>query len=192
LNRADEQQLIKQAQRGDSEAFAQLYQAHVQAIYRYIVYRVSDAQLAEDLTADVFTRAISGLKSYQDEGHPFLAWLYRIAHARVVDTYRKQGRRPIESDVEEENIPIEQDMDHAMLKAQASELLRNAMQNLTDEQQQVLILRFIEDKRLEETALIMGKNANAIKALQHRAVRSLANRLERLGIDIAVLLSGLS
>jgi RNA polymerase sigma-70 factor (ECF subfamily) len=192
LNRVEEQQLVRQAQKGDSDAFATLYQAHVQAIYRYVVHRVTDPQLAEDLTGDVFTKAIKGLASYRDEGNPFLAWLYRIAHARVIDYYRRQGRRPTEADVDEMPIPIEVDLDTPMLRQQIAELLRGAMAALTDEQQQVLLMRFVDGMKLEEVAQVLGKNANAIKALQHRALRALASRLERQGVDIESIITGLS
>ena len=192
MDRGDEQQLIQQAQRGDPDAFAALYRANVQAIFRYIAHRVNDTQLAEDLTADVFTRALKSMGAYQEQGRPFLAWLYRIAHARVVDHYRRSGRRPQENDLEGEAIPVESDLDQQVLRRQAAKGLRVAITALTDEQQQVIILRFIEGYSIEVVAQMMGKNPNAIKALQHRALRSLANRLRRTGFDIEAILSGLS
>ena len=74
MARVDEQRLLQRAKRGDAEAFAALYRLNVQAIYRYIYYRVNDAALAEDLTGDVFTRAIKGMGGYEDQGKPFAAW----------------------------------------------------------------------------------------------------------------------
>jgi RNA polymerase sigma-70 factor (ECF subfamily) len=192
VDRAEERQWIRRAQAGSQDAFAHLYRAHVQAIYRYIAVRVSDPLLAEDLTGDVFIRALKSMAHYQDAGHPFLAWLYRIAHARVVDHYRRQGRRPVESDVEDQPIAVEHDMDSPMLRQQVGDVLREAMQSLTEEQQQVLTLRFIEGLKLEDAALVMGKNSNAIKQLQHRALRALAGRLQRAGVDIESFLAGLS
>lgn len=192
MDRADEQRWLRQAQRGDAEAFAELYRAHVQAIFRYIMHRISDPHLAEDLTADVFTRALQGLANYQDQGKPFVAWLYRIAQARVIDHYRRSGRRPVESDVEAEPIPVDANMDEAMLRRQAARALRAAIGELTGDQQQVIILRFIEGYRVEAIAELMGKQPNAIKALQHRALRTLASRLERSGFDIDNILAGLS
>jgi RNA polymerase sigma-70 factor, ECF subfamily len=190
-----EQQLIRRAQRGESEAFAPLYREHVQAIYRYVMTRVSDTHLAEDMTGDVFARAFKGISNYQDTGKPFLAWLYTIAHARVIDHYRKVGRRPQDVEVEEHGIVSEQDVEGDVLYAtalgSAKSVLAQAILTLTDEQQQVLSLRFIEGLKLEEVAVIMGKNANAIKALQHRALGSLATRLDRSGIDFATLLEDL-
>jgi RNA polymerase sigma-70 factor (ECF subfamily) len=195
VDRGRELQLIQRAQRGDGEAFAPLYREHVQAIYRYVMTRVSDSHLAEELTGDVFTRAFKSLANYQDTGKPFLAWLYTIAHARVIDHYRRVGRRPQEVEVEEHSILSEQDVEGDVLYAtalgNAKSALAQAILTLTDEQQQVLSLRFIEGLKLEEVAVIMGKNANAIKALQHRALGSLATRLERSGVDFDALLEDL-
>ena len=192
MARVDERRLLQRAQQGNADAFAQLYRANVQAIYRYIYHRVNDVHLAEDLTGDVFTRALKGIASYRDQGKPFVAWLYRIAHARVVDYYRMSDRRPQESDVEAEPIPVNTNMDEGVLRRQAAKALQEAIASLTDEQQQVIILRFIEGQRIETVADVMGKNANAIKALQHRALRSLASRLENAGFDVESILSGLA
>lgn len=192
MDRVEEQRLLQQTQRGDADAFAALYRANAQAIFRYIAHRVSNAQLAEDLTGDVFIRALEGLSGYTQQGKPFVAWLYRIAHARVVDHYRRTERRPVESDVEAEPLPVTPDMDEGLLRRHAAKALRAAIAELTDDQQQVIILRFMEGYRIEVVAQMMGKNANAIKALQHRALRSLAGRLERSGFDIESIIAGLS
>jgi RNA polymerase sigma-70 factor, ECF subfamily len=192
VERGEEKRLLKQAQNGDQAAFAALYQANVQKIYRYVYYRVNDAQLAEDLTGDVFIRAIEGLPRYQDTGTPFLAWLYRIAHARVVDHYRRQNRRPTESAIDAQPLPMDVDMDERMLRRQVAEALRGAIAGLTADQQQVIILRFIEGHRIDAVATQMGKKPNAIKALQHRALRALASRLARSGLDVDSILAGLS
>jgi RNA polymerase sigma-70 factor (ECF subfamily) len=192
LDRVEEQRLVAQAKRGERDAFAALYQAHVQAIFRYLVHRLNDREIADDLTGDVFVRAIEGLKDYTDTGRPFLAWLYRIAHARLVDHYRRTSRRPTETDVDDLPIPVEMDWDDRMLRQQAALALRTAIAQLTDEQQDVVILRFVEGHRLEAVAQLLGKNANAIKALQHRALKALEGRLRRTGLDIETLLSGLS
>ena len=192
MKRVEERQLLKQAQNGDKEAFAALYRAHVQTIYRYVVHRVNDAQQAEDITGDVFIRALEGLKNYRDTGVPFVAWLYRIAHARVVDHYRKQGRRPTETDIEAQPLPVETDMDERLMHQRATDVLKDALGALTDEQQQVIILRFIEAQPIATVAGTMGKKPNAIKALQHRALRALARQLERSDLDLESLITSLT
>lgn len=191
MNRVEEQQLIQQAQEGSGEAFATLYREYVQQIHRYIYYRTRDQHLAEDLTADVFTKAIEGLPRYVDKGKPFISWLYRIAHARVVDHYRRQDRRPTATNVEEANLSVTPDMDASLIKQHASHALLTAIESLTVDQQQVIILRFIEGVPIEAVAEQLGKKGNAIKALQFRAVRSLASFLERSGFDAESILAGL-
>lgn len=191
MDRVEEQRLIQQAQNGSDEAFATLYREHVQRIYRYIYYRTRDEQLAEDLTADVFTKVIEGLPRYIDKGKPFIAWLYRIAHARVVDHYRRQDRRPTATNVEDANLSITPDMDTDLVKSHASRILMEAISTLTVDQQQVIILRFIEGLPIEEVAQQLGKKGNAIKALQFRAVRSLGSYLERSGFDAESIMAGL-
>ena len=84
------------------------------------------------------------------------------------------------------------DWDDRMLRQQAASALKTAISFLTDEQQDVVILRFVEGYRLETVAQLLGKNANAIKALQHRALKALESRLRRTGLDIEALLAGLS
>jgi len=191
LNRVEEKQLIEQAQNGSKEAFAQLYREYVQQIHRYIYYRTRDQQLAEDLTADVFTKVIEGLPSYVDKGKPFISWIYRIAHARVVDHYRRQDRRPTATNVDDANLSITPDMDADLVKSHASAALMKGIESLTADQQQVIILRFIEGLPIEAVAEQLGKKGNAIKALQFRAVRSLASHLERSGFDTESIMAGL-
>lgn len=188
MERAEELRQIKRAQRGNQEAFAALYQANVQTIFRYIYYRTNDIQLAEDLTADVFVQALEALPRYQDQGKPFIAWLYRIAQARVVDQYRKAARRPVDSELNNRLPAIQSDADQAVLRRQTARVLREAISHLTPEQQSTVILRFIEGYSIEDTAQITGKPAGAVKSLQHRALRALARRLERSGVRLDDLL----
>ncbi len=192
MDRVDEQRLIAQAQAGHPEAFSQLYRHHVQAIYRYIHYRVNDAQLAEDLTGDVFIKVLEGLPDYQDRGKPWLAWLYRIAHARVVDHYRRRDRQPENSDLDAVPLAVSPDMDAPLLRQEAIHALRRAITALTADQQQVVVLRFIEGYRIKAIAELMDRKPNAIKALQHRALRALSAHLTRAGFDLETILAGLS
>ena len=191
MERGSERRLLQQVRRGDADAFASLYQANVQAVFRYIAFRVNDSQLAEDLTGDVFIRALKSISTYEDQGKPFIAWLYRIAHARVIDHYRQSGRRPEAADLEEQALEAPDDMDATLLRRHAAKVLREAIRDLTDDQQQVIVLRFIEGQRIDVVAEQMGKQVNAIKQLQHRALHALAARLERAGFDIETVLSGM-
>lgn len=168
--------LIKQAQTGDSAAISRLYQMHVDAIYRYILYRVPTEHDAEDLTAEVFLSMVKDLPNFQWTGAPFEAWLYRIAAARIADFYRKNQRQ---ADVElHESLT-----DHAappevqLQETEEIETLRQVLGQLSKADQTILILRFIERKSHNEVADILGKTPGAVKAMQHRALVQLASLL---------------
>ncbi len=138
--------------------------------------RVSDQALAEDLTAEVFLKMLEALPRYVYYGVPFVAWLYRIAHDRVVDYRRRQARRQVEELSEGLVDGRPEPEDQALGQAETSQI-RNAMAGLRGEQQTVLQLRFIEGHSLQETARRMGKTTGAVKAMQCRALRQLARKL---------------
>ena len=169
----DEARLINRARQGDQEATAALYQQHVQAIFRYIRFRVPDGAAAEDLTAEVFLRMVEGLPAFKVNGAPFEAWLYRIAAARVADYYRQQIRRPEESLSEME--PARVVSPEGELQTEEEEAaVRAALCELSDEYQDILLLRFVERKSHAEVAMLLGKSVTAIKSAQHRALTRLA------------------
>jgi RNA polymerase sigma-70 factor (ECF subfamily) len=176
--RDKENRLILQAKQGDKQAIAELYSGHVDAIYRYVWPRVRDDAVAEDLTAQVFLKALEGLPAYEPSGKPFLAWLYRIAYARVVDHWRKQERRatlPLD-----DTLPAREPRPGELLEAEDDWITAiDLLAQLTDDQQEVLMLRFIGEMSLSEVAETMGKTLGATKAVQHRALASLARLLEQ-------------
>ncbi len=175
--RDKENRLILQAKQGDKQAIAELYTGHVDAIYRYIWPRVRDEAITEDLTAQVFLKALEGLPGYEPSGKPFLAWLYRIAYARVVDHWRKQDRRatlPLD-----DTLPAREPRPGELLEVEDEWITAiDLLAQLTDDQQEVLMLRFIGEMSLSEVAETLGKTLGATKAVQHRALASLARLLE--------------
>jgi RNA polymerase sigma-70 factor (ECF subfamily) len=172
--------LIRRAQEGDKQAIGEIYRMHVDVIYRYIWTRVRDDNVAEDLTAQVFLKALEGLPSYRPSGKPFLAWLYRIAYARVVDHWRKQERR-VEVPLEE-TLPAHEPRPEELLEAEADWVTAiDLVAQLTDDQQDVVILRFIGEMSLAEVAETLGKTVGATKAIQYRALATLARLLEKQG-----------
>lgn len=173
----DEQTLVRLAKSGDAEAFARLYDAYVERIYRYVYLRVADDATAEDLTSQVFLRAWEHLDRYRSDGVPFLAWLYTIARNAVIDHYRT-NRRPLALDeIAQSEISSEGPEEQVDLRFEI-QTLRAALKHLTDEQQQVLILKFIAGMSTDEVARQMGKHPGAIRALQMRALRALAKHLQ--------------
>ncbi len=166
--------LLRRAQRYERAAFDRLYVLYADKIYRYIRYRVQDQHVSEDLTAEVFLRLLEGIHAFRvterDQVAIFSGYLYRIAHNLLYDYYHRQARRqvtPLDERVrdlaESQRTWIEKGLTDAQLHAAISEL--------TDEQQQVLVMRFFEDMSNAEVAKVMGKTEGAIKALQHRALR---------------------
>jgi RNA polymerase sigma-70 factor (ECF subfamily) len=176
----NEDRLIQRAKEGDQQAIGELYRCHVDVIYRYIWARVVDETAAEDLTAQVFLKALEGLPTYEPMGKPFLSWLYRIAYARIVDHWRRQERRP--------EVPLDESLTTRgprpgeLLEAEEEwRMAIDLLARLTDDQQDVLILRFIGEMSLSEVAETLGKTLGATKAVQHRALASLARMLEEQG-----------
>lgn len=174
MQRNDEHGLIERAQQRDAEAFTELYRRHVDRIFRYVLLRVGDAPLAEDLTSEVFIRALESLGAYQDRGAPFAAWLYRIAKSRVIDHWRRAGRQQVPFEAVEVETSVEMPGGDVI----AYRVLAQALQRLTDEQQEVIILKYVEGHSLTEIAEITGRTEGAVKAMQHRALASLARLME--------------
>jgi RNA polymerase sigma-70 factor (ECF subfamily) len=169
-----ESNLVQQAVSGDPEAFATLYDAYLEPIYRFIFFRVGDEQTAEDLTSQVFLKAWDNLSGYQMRGLPFNAWLFRIARNHVIDYYRTyKETAPLEPNAVARPDPAA-DVDARVERRLQAEEVRLALQHLTPDQQQVLTLRFIEGLTTEEVAQVLGKRPGAIRALQMRGLQALA------------------
>jgi RNA polymerase sigma factor (sigma-70 family) len=174
----NERQLVLQAQSGNSEAFGQLYDAYMERIYRFVYFRVEDQQTAEDITSQVFLKAWSNLDRFQFSRTPYLAWLYTIAHNAVIDHYRTrkvttalddvQLSQPDHSELVENEIDLTVEM----------QSVKRALGSLTDDQQKVLTLKFIEGMSNNEIARHLGKREGAIRALQMRGLQALAKQLE--------------
>src|SRR3989441_10179799 len=161
--------VIARARSGDRMAFAELYDRNVDSVYRYLLYRVREPSDAEDLCSEVFTRAFANIHRYRWQGKSFLAWLYTIARNAVTDRRRRE-RPTVEIDnaygLAEEGPTAH---DHAV-HGEAVDALRGAVRHLTTEQQEVLVLRFVENRSSREVAKMLGKNEGAIRALQFRAL----------------------
>jgi len=161
--------VIDRARNGDRAAFAELYDTHVDSVYRYLLYRVREPSDAEDLASEVFTRAFANIHRYKWQGKSFLAWLYTIARNAVTDR-RRRDRPTVEID-NAYGLAAEGPTAHDLaVTGENIEALRGAVKHLTGEQQEVLTLRFVENLSSREVASILGKNEGAIRALQFRAL----------------------
>ena len=176
-----ESDLMQRAIKGDAQAFGELYQQNLRAIYRFIFYKVGNPTEAEDLTEQTFLKAWEAIGRFREQGVPFAAWLYRLAHNLVIDYHRtRHEAMPLDEilDAEDEQTGPE---DIASLRLDV-QTLQKAITQLTEEQQQVVILRFVQGLSHGEVAAIMGKNEGAIRGLQHRALQALQGLLaDRIG-----------
>ncbi len=166
--------VLEQASRGVPEALAALYDQYADKIYSYIYHRVGHTDLAEDLTGQVFIRMLEAIRTGHAWRTSFSGWLYRIAHNLVIDHYRRKGRA-ILVDLDDA-APVQAQRGDPVQAAEAmidKLRLQAALGALTEEQAQVITLRFLEEMSIAETAAIMGKTEGAIKAQQYRAVLAL-------------------
>jgi RNA polymerase sigma-70 factor (ECF subfamily) len=168
----NEAQLVRRAKDGDRDAFAEIYDRHHQAIYTYVYYRVHDPQVAGDLTGEVFLRLVEKIESFTHRGRPILAWLYTIARNLVSD-HKRKGARFQTCPLEEQVITREENLPDAVQRTLTRECLIRSLQHLTEDQQQVILCRFVEGRTSAETAALLGKSEGAVKALQHRALAAL-------------------
>lgn len=178
-----EQQLIERAKAGEMAAFEQLYADHYHFVYRYIYYRVGQRPLAEDLTADVFERMVAKIDGYQDKGKPFVAWLYTIAGNLVRNHIKRENQinwSPLDERDETDDEAVSTQVDSKLVQ----ENLIEALNQLTEEQRQVTLLRFLAGQPIAQVAQTLGKTETGIKALQRRAINALKRILEKEGSHV--------
>jgi RNA polymerase sigma-70 factor, ECF subfamily len=174
--------LIERAQAGEAEAFGLIYDRYVDTVFRFVYFRVGNRQLAEDLTSDTFLRALKRIGSFTWQGRDLGAWLVTIARNLVADHF-KSGRYRLEVttgdvlDADREDRGPEGSPEAAVVEHITNVALLTAVKQLNPEQQECIVLRFLQGFSVAETARAMGKNEGAIKALQYRAVRALARLL---------------
>ena len=171
----DEQGLVAEAQQHNEGAFAQLYERYFEKIYRYILLKIGDQFEAEDMTQQVFLKALKSIGTFKWKNVPFSAWLYRIAHNQTVDYLRRKSRHPTGTLEEAEAYIVEpgggpQEMAEFHFDL---ERLTAATKRLTPAQRNVIALRFASELSIAEVSHVMGKSEGAIKALQHSAVLAL-------------------
>ena len=165
----------------DAHAFGELYDLFVERVYRYLYFRTGSHPEAEDLTEHVFLKAWEGVQRYRWQGRPFLAWLYRLARNAHIDHVR--SLKPTTS-LNNDARPLELPSASAALEMSRpldADLLSRALKELTHEQQQVIVMKFLEGLDNEQIAHNMDKREGAIRALQMRALMSLRRVLEHHG-----------
>ena len=180
LSRNDaEEQLLIQAAQADPARFGELYETHFELVYAFIARRVRDRDAAEDLTSQVFQKALEYLPRFRWRGVPFAAWLLKIASNMVADRSKKLAKEQSLNEADEPTEPRGLDLEAVEQQA----LLFQLVGKLADDQRRVVEMRFAEEKSIREIAQDLGRSEGAVKQLQFRALKNLRLRLaEQLGV----------
>jgi RNA polymerase sigma-70 factor (ECF subfamily) len=167
--------LVELARGGDSEAFGQLYDHYQGSVYRFVYYRTRSQTLAEDLTSETFVRALRNMSGFRWQGKDFGAWLMTIARNLCADHF-KAGRTRLEQTTEDMGVHDDatEGPENAVMAGLTNEVLLDGLRQLSDEQRDCLIMRFLQGLSIAQTAEILGRSEGAIKQLQLRGVRNLA------------------
>lgn len=174
----DEIQLIRYAKAGDPQALTTLYDRYQPAIFTYLYYRLDDQAVAEELASEVFVRMVEKIDRYQERGQPIVAWLYTIARNLRNDYYRRADSTQL-LPLDETLVADHDDLPETVERHLAADCLRRALRYLTDEQQEVIIHKFVGDRSNAEVAILLGKDEGAVKSLQHRALAALRRAIEK-------------
>jgi len=165
--------LIARARAGEAAAFGVLYDRYVETVYRYIFYRVRDTAEAEDVTSEVFMKALRAMPGYEMR-QPFLAWLYRIARNAVIDRARRMRTQvSFEDALRHPNADRVLDPDATLFRQADAETLRAAIRRLTPLQQEVIVLRYVEGLDTRSIARVVGKRAGTVRGIEFRALGAL-------------------
>ena len=173
--------------RRDPRAFEALYRKYVAQVYSFALYELRDRHAAEDLTAQVFLRALAGLPRFREQAAPpdssFRVWLFQIARNAISNERRRVRRHPIAPlDLAAE---VAGDHDVQATAAEREQLLEalSAIDQLPDDRRRALLLRFVEEMSTREIGLVLGRTEGATRVLIHRSLQSVAAHLAKVGAD---------
>lgn len=174
----DEESLITRAKNGESAAFGKLYDTYLPKIYRFVFLKTGRKQDAEDLTHQIFASAWENMSRYELKGFPFSSWLYRIANNAVIDYYRTwkhyQSIDAVPEEIFAETTNLETKLDAAF----DIHIIKTALQKLEPDQQNILIMKFVDDLSNKEIAAVVGKSEGAVRVIQHRALKQLKQHVD--------------
>jgi RNA polymerase sigma-70 factor (ECF subfamily) len=186
MDSEQERQLVETA-RTDINAFGQLYDEYYSRIFSYILKRVAGIDPAQDITSEVFFKALKSLHKFHWKGVPFSAWLYRIANNEIANHFRRNGHRQLELDTVTNSVDYSETSPEDETLAAEAELkkhedflaLHESITRLAVRYQEVIVMRYFENKRVREIAEILGKREGTVKSLLHRGLEKLRKSMER-------------
>jgi RNA polymerase sigma-70 factor (ECF subfamily) len=185
MDSVEDATLVEQA-KTDREAFGRLYDEHYNRIFNYVVRRTANVHITQDITSDVFFKALHNIESYRWNGVPFSAWLYRIAGNEIANYYRKQQRQQIsEAELVKFSSNVTSSAEAELIQAEAEIerkqeylILHKQLSLLPLKYQEVITLRYFEKKQLSEIGEILGKKEGTIKSLLHRGLEKLRKNMK--------------
>src|SRR5438093_13706235 len=177
ITAADVRRLVERAQQGDRQALEELYLMHFDRIYSYLQMSVGNRHDAEDLTNQTFVKMLESIERFEWRKVPVSAWLFRIAHNLAMDHFRSRRRWQPEEEPPEPPGSEERSAEEEALHSIGRQSMLEMIEGLSQDQQQVLTLKFVFNFSNGEVATILGKTEGAIKSLQHRALGSLQRQL---------------
>jgi len=181
--RAEEanERLLVEAAQADPSKFAKLYELHFDKIYAFVARRLRNRDLAEDLTAEIFQKALANLPRFQWRGAPFASWLFKIASNVIADRFKSLANEVVVSeDTMSESSPNSsrnQFSDQLLEEVERRAQLFRLVRQLPDDQGLVIAMRFAEEKSIREIAEHLGRSEGAIKQLQFRGLQNLRAQL---------------
>ena len=183
--RAERDEALARAALTDRRAFSELYEAYAPQVYRYLLARTSDPAEAEELTSRTVLNALTRLHQFRGRGARFQSWVMTIAHNLLVNWYRDRGRRPPTEALDAaQDVPASIPGPEASLEAnERIETVRQAISALPPERQQLIALKYVDGRTNAEIGRIMSRTEGAIKALHHRTLRELQERLAEVQDD---------
>jgi RNA polymerase sigma-70 factor (ECF subfamily) len=180
-NDVDERSLVEAAQR-DVSRFAEIYERYFELVYAYVVRRVRDRATTEDLTSEVFRKALANLTRFKWTGAPFGAWLLRIASNLIADRAKRAGREvmadepSLDAAAVDESVRSESQQSNLEVAERRAHIFK-LVDALPDDQRRVVAMRFAEEKSIAEIAAELRRSEGAIKQLQFRALQNLRAKL---------------
>ncbi len=165
------------AAQGDRRAFDALYRRYLDRVYGYCFYLLGDHHDAEDVTERTFLAALGAIDRFRDEGATFRAWLFRIAHNELANALRARSRHPTTSLDAVIEPSVDEDPAGILGLAEENRRLRRALASLLGDRRHVIVLRFVDGLSAREIGAVLGRSEGAVRVLQHRALRDLADLL---------------
>jgi RNA polymerase sigma-70 factor (ECF subfamily) len=168
--------MLSSARSLDQEALSWIYRTYHASIYRYLYHHLGDAQTAQDLASEVFRRLLQALRDGAGPSRQLSAWLYRVAHNLIVDELRRRTHRdhqPLDETLAETLSDTGKSPEELAGTAVTNARIRVALHDLTPEQREVIVLKFLQGMSNAEVAEVTGKTVSAVKALQHRGLDTL-------------------